>query len=316
MKCLFGSHLYKLDTPASDKDYKGIYMPSLDSLLMNTYAKTYSDSTGNNHSKNTNQDTDIDIYSLPYFLELACKGETVTIDMLHGDNTVEDNNLSKIWSFLKQNRTMFYTKDMRSYVGYARKQAAKYGVKGSRMQAVETVINFLKNSFNPEQLETTKIRDVALRLPHNEYVDMVTTHDNRNGSLTFYEVCTKQFQDTLTLSSLLQSCERIYNTYGDRAKMAKLDMSVDWKAISHALRASYQVKGILKDGDFEYPLPQTQFLLDVKQGKLNFVNEVQPELENVMAEIETLCKNSKLPEQCDRKFWNNWLLEQYHTYLL
>jgi len=133
MKCLFGSHLYGLQTPSSDKDYKGIYLPERDDLLLGNYAKHYSQSTGDDKSKNTADDIDVEIFSLPYFIELACKGETVAIDMLHANNTLPElisdiKPLWTIWHDIQLKRKMFYTKDMKSYVGYARKQANKYGV--------------------------------------------------------------------------------------------------------------------------------------------------------------------------------------------
>lgn len=33
----FGSHLYGLDTPMSDKDYKGVCLPDTKSLLLDVY---------------------------------------------------------------------------------------------------------------------------------------------------------------------------------------------------------------------------------------------------------------------------------------
>lgn len=320
MKCLFGSHLYGLQTPSSDKDYKGIYLPERDNLLLGDYAKHYSQSTGDDKSKNTADDIDVEIFSLPYFIELACKGETVAIDMLHANNNLVFNcdastpNLGQIWEEIKSNRTLFYTKDMKSYVGYARKQANKYGVKGSRMGDVEKVINWLMFSKNEEQRFTTTIRQVYKQLPTSEFIKLVS-QDTKQGELKFYEICGRKYQDTLTLEQLLVHAQGIYDEYGDRAKMAKLDLGVDWKAVSHALRASYQMLGILKDGDFDYPLPQTKFLLEVKTGQLNFVNEVQPELGSVIQTIEKLAESSKLPQKVDRNYWDQWLLKKYHDYL-
>lgn len=317
MKCLFGSHLYGLNTENSDKDYKGIYLPERDNLLLGNYAKHYSQSTGNDQSKNTVADVDIDIYSLPYFVELACKGDTVAVDMLHA----EPNNITElgygvgeVWIELWSNRTKFYTKDMKSYIGYARKQANKYGIKGSRMEAVEKVINFVSCSYNDEQRSTLKIKDVLRKLPESEYVN-ITKSDTKQGELTFYEVCGRKYQDSLTLEQLKEHCQGIYDEYGDRAKLAKIDQGIDWKAVSHALRASYQMLGILVDGDFEYPLPQTKFLLEVKTGKLNFVNEVQPELDNLITKIEKLSEESSLPRKVDRVYWDQWLLSVYNRYL-
>jgi len=324
MKCLFGSHLYGLQTPSSDKDYKGIYLPERDNLLLGNYAKHYSQSTGDNKSKNTADDIDVEIFSLPYFIELACKGETVAIDMLHADiSNVQSSAESYedylswsvgIWKELLAERTKFYTKDMKACVGYARKQANKYGVKGSRMGDVEKVINWLRFSKNEEQRFTTTIRQVYTQLPTSEFIKLVS-QDTKQGELRFYEICGRKYQDTLTLEQLLAHAQGIYDEYGDRAKMAKLDLGVDWKAVSHALRASYQMLGILRDGDFDYPLPQTEFLLAVKTGQLNFVNEVQPELESVIQTIEKLAESSKLPQKVDRNYWDQWLLKKYNEYL-
>ncbi len=321
-KMVFGSHLYGLQTPSSDKDYKGIYLPTRDELLLGKYAKSINQSTGNDKTKNTKDDVDIEIFSLPYFIELACKGETVALDMLHGNNILirdcdaSKPNLSFIWEDLKVKRKLFYTKDMKSYIGYARKQANKYGIKGSRMESVEKVINYLLYNCSPEYRYNTTIRQIASKLPTSEYVRHVTMDDPKNGQLKFYEICGRKYQDTLSLEQLLNHAQSIYNEYGDRARQAKNDEGIDWKAISHALRASYQMRDILKEGDFEYPLKETEFLLKVKTGELNFINEVQPEIDSVIAEVEKLAEESSLPKTVDRNYWDRWLLNVYEEYLL
>ena len=71
VKMFFGSHLYGTDTINSDKDYKGIYLPSKHDVLLNRVNKCYSESTGGNNSKNTSEDVDIEIYSQAlYFVGL------------------------------------------------------------------------------------------------------------------------------------------------------------------------------------------------------------------------------------------------------
>jgi hypothetical protein len=103
--------------------------------------------------------------------------------------------------------------------------------------------------------------------------------------------------------------ENFINRYGDRAKLAELNEGVDWKAVSHAFRAAYQVKHILLDGGYTYPLPETPFIKLVKSGTLSFMNEVGPKLEELMEELEVLSEKSDLPKHTDRKFWDEWLLE-------
>ena len=315
MRCVFGSHLYGLQTPNSDTDYKGIYLPDKDSLLLGNYRKHFSESTGNDRSKNLATDVDVEIFSLPYFIDLACKGETVAIDMLHAEPCQTRFLYDRIWYDLKANRKRFYTKDMKSYVGYARKQANKYGIKGSRMAAVELLLGYLSRV--PLSDSLLRIGDVMERLPKNEFLRELVIPErwDPERSVTFYEVCGRKYGPSLTLTQLQKAVYGIYQEYGDRAKQAKLNEGVDWKAVSHALRASYQMLGILRDGDFEYPLPQTQFLLQVKQGQLNFVEEVQPELDSVIQEIEGLAAVSTLPETVDREYWGSWLLDVYEEYL-
>lgn len=308
MKCLFGSHLYGLQTANSDKDYKGIYLPTQRELLLGNYRKHYSESTGNDRTKNTKDDVDVEIFSLPYFIELACKGETVAIDMLHADN-IHLGPLNMIWSSLRAQRRAFYTKDMKSYVGYARKQANKYGIKGSRIAAVENVHLLVAMDING------KLGDIAGVLPVNEFCRFIDTEDRWTKKLThYYEVCGRKLALNLPLSAVKGHLDHILASYGERAQQAKTNQGVDWKAVSHALRASYQMLDILTKGDFEYPLDQSTFLLRVKVGQLDFVNDVQPELDRVIEEIERLAPLSNLPEKVDRDFWDEWLLDVYKSY--
>ena len=82
MKTVFGSHLYGLSTPNSDTDYKGIYLPELSELLLGTY-KPYINLDTNKNGKNDSDDVDEEYIALPTFIQLACKGETIAMDMLH-----------------------------------------------------------------------------------------------------------------------------------------------------------------------------------------------------------------------------------------
>jgi hypothetical protein len=115
----------------------------------------------------------------------------------------------------------------------------------------------------------------------------------------------------LKLPMFAKQLQKIYNGYGERAKLAEANEGVDWKAVSHALRAGYQARDIYKYGDFEYPLKETQFLLDVKQGKLDYLSQVAPTLESLVDEIETLSAVSELPDKVDYNYWREWLLKTY-----
>jgi len=122
----FGSHLYGTDTPESDTNYMGVYMPTPRQILLRQGPKSYrlkSMKTGEGE-KNDKDDVDMTIYSLPKFLELAMSGETVAIDMLHAHlSWLEISSVT--WAYLHDNRSKFYTSSLNALVSYSRKQAAK-----------------------------------------------------------------------------------------------------------------------------------------------------------------------------------------------
>ena len=327
VKMLFGSHLYGLNGPNSDKDYKGIILPTKRQVLLGQSNFSISESTGDDKSKNSSSDVDTEIFSLSKFLDLARKGETVAIDMLHASKEMTLES-SVLWDELVKNRNKFYTKNMKAYVGYVRKQAAKYGVKGSRLAVIGEALNVAKGYMGTtgftakdwvnrgqspyiiNKLNKT-LSDIFDKLPIGEYSQFVTDDNPKTGPQTFYEICGRKFQSTLKIGMFIDQLQRIYDGYGERARMAKENEGIDWKAISHALRAGYQAKYIYKDGGFSYPLPETEYLKAVKYGQKDYLTEVQPVLEELVDEVMELAEESDYPEKADNK-WIEEMIVKAH----
>lgn len=311
---VYGSHLYGLSTPNSDLDYKGVYLPKLNEVLLGTFPQSFKASTGDDRTKNKAGDVDAEVMALSRFLQLACDGETMALDMLHCHEPLMS---TEIWDDLVEQRTRFYSKDMRAFIGYLRKQAAKYGVKGKRMEAIEQVLDIAHPiAKGLPKGSDMKLREIVFQLPQdNEYCRMVLirgiNQDSRDQE--FYEVCGRKYQLTITVVEFVNNLSKVYDQYGDRAKAAKDNDGVDWKAVSHALRVGYQMRDIFLHGDYEYPLEQRPFIYQVKTGQLDYVNDVQPRLDELVAEVEDLSDNSTLPARVDRKYWDEWLLDVYYT---
>lgn len=300
VKMKFGSHLYGTATDTSDIDYKGVYLPSREEILLGNIPKCHNYSTGNDMSKNKPGDMDVEIYSLHYFIRLACEGQTVAMDMLHAPEEMFIAH-SDIWRTIVKERHRFYSKNLNSFINYARRQASKYGIKGSRLNAVSQVIDVLKAQ-DPE----SKLRAIWDKLPRIEHCH--DTGIDPNG-MRQYQVCGKTFQESASVGYVVPILEKFYDDYGDRAKLAAENKNIDWKAISHALRAAIQTKEILTTNTISYPLKDAPFLMKVKEGKLDYSNEVAPVLESLMDEVEKLLSASSLPEETDRDYWNNFICE-------
>lgn len=298
VKMIHGSHLYGLDTPESDVDYKGVFMPGCYEIILGETPKTFSQKTNPGNTKNQAGDVDFECYSLQYFIKLATEGQTVAIDMLHAPRSAWLES-SELWESLVANRCLFYTKNMSALIGYARRQAAKYGIKGSRLADVKRAIDFLEG-FEGE----TRLGDLWEDLPEGEHLHK-NTPDAKTG-LRAYQVCGKKLIETAKISHYLPMLEKFRDDYGARAKAAERSEGVDWKAISHAFRAAYQMQGILLHGDFTYPLPQTDFLLKVKKGEVPYPVAAQ-NLEDLIDYVEILSRQSNLPKQCNRELWRHQL---------
>ena len=294
----FGSHLYGTDTETSDLDYKGVYLPTVRQLMLGRIPKSQRFATNTTGEKNSPGDVDREVYSLHYFVRLACSGETVSLDMLHAPESMLIES-SSIWRELVAGRSRFYTRDMRSFVHYARKQAAKYGVRGSRIDAMRRLIEVLSNA-SPD----LRLGDVWNKLPTNEYLVKQVKNKQR-----IYIACNRELQATARVGYYVPILQRVLESYGDRARQAEQNQGIDWKAISHALRAAYQMRYIYRDNGFIYPLPEAPFLRDVKLGRFRY-SDVATKLEDLLDEVDALAMNAThLPETCDTAYWDDWLYD-------
>lgn len=320
METVFGSHLYGLNTPTSDKDYKGIFLPHPRDILLGKAPKTIDTSTGDKSSKNTVDDVDRQLYSLTKFISLACDGDTVALDMLHADDSKLIAN-SEIWQYIRANRWRFYTTELTGLFGYVRKQAAKYGVKGSRLAALREVYDVLQATDNAHydenatSLVNTKVSDIADKLPTNEFCRAILHYSEKGGMQNFYEVLGRKFQYTITVAEMKKSVYKLWDEYGERARQAEANNGIDWKALSHALRGGLQLISIYKHGDIVYPLEESQLLKEVKAGTKPFTF-VQEKLEEVMGEVERLAAISTYPKEVDREFWNDFIERVYRDHVV
>jgi len=305
VKMVFGSHLYGTNTLNSDRDYKGIFFPSKEEIYLGKIPKSKQENTKKDNTvKNTSEDTDTEMYSLHYFLKMACNGETAVLDMLHApDNMII--NKTNVWDTIVSERQRFYTKNLKALIGYARRQASKYGIRGSRLNDAEKVIDYCIGVLH--DYTQPKIKEHWDYLPTGEHI---FKHDacKENNFIRMYEVCGRKIQETCTISHLHDIVRNFHNNYGHRAEQAAKNEGIDWKAVSHALRAAYQIKEILTENTITFPLKKADFLMKVKTGQLHYINDVAPILDNLMIEVEDLSAKSKLPEKVDRKYWDNFLI--------
>jgi len=257
----FGSHLYGTATESSDQDFKGIYLPGIKNLALGRIHKTISYSTCNHKQKNRPEDLDIELYSLPYWLSLLKKGETIATDLLFShtnDKAVVYLDLHMNMFFRNVSKLIDTQKLLEcAYIRYAKSQSLKYGIKGTRVKTLERVLEFARTLQDGDKIGQ---HFQALEHSVNDIKYVRICGDS-------IEVCGKMHQFRTPVPEFINRIEQVVNEYGNRARAAMGSGGIDWKAISHCLRALNQTEELLKTGNIKFPLASAPFLKQVKMGK-------------------------------------------------
>lgn len=300
VKMVYGSHLYGTDTELSDKDYKGIYLPELSDCILGKVKHSISETTGDNHSKNSKDDVDNEMYSVQQFIKMACAGETIAIDMLH---VPEQFIIEKtpVWDFIHDRRNMFYTKNMKAFVGFARSQAKRYSVKGERLQTAVNALRYLETCPEMNKLGEHFVSLVAAG-------GTLTERDNFGNF--FVDINGRKLSETVTVKYAKDKINLIIKEYGKRAEKAKEAGGVDWKAISHAVRAALEVKEIYETGDLIFPLKDRKLLLEIKEGKIA-LEKVMTFLDTIINKVDEYSVTQPFPEKVNEKYWEDFIVNLY-----
>lgn len=301
----FGSHLYGTSTPESDLDLKGVYLPDIEDCILGK-VKDSINTNSNQKCKNSPNDEDFENYSLQFFLKLACQGQIAAIDMLHAPNDCILQT-SGAWGDLRKRRGQFYSRNMNAFLGYCKNQAAKYSIKADKILALEDLGGFF---IRHKALGYSRLKDVYGVVPVSQYVEKVIEETNRTDDPRALKVCGRIIQLNVSLSYALQIVDGMINGYGERAQKAKEMGRADWKAISHAFRACYELKEIYETGDLKFPLKDAGYLLKIKNGELEY-QSLSAQLDDLIVECEELSAKSAYPEKINLDHWNNFVVNLY-----
>jgi len=310
----FGSHVYGTNTPNSDLDYKGIFLAPIEDIIFgkkNDSIVTCSKVKKGLGVRNTKDDIDHEFKELRKFIYDALDGQTYAVDMLYTPHKFWKSD-SLTWDFIVSNRDKFLSKKVNAFIGYCNQQASKYGLKGTRLGTVKMVIDTLK-TFEP----TSRLKENP-KFASGDFIDYKTyTHKvgNETKDDEMLEILGKLYSGNTQVKLILASLEKFYNGYGERAVMAMNNDGIDFKAISHAYRCCYQLIELATKHRVDFPLAEAPYLTKIKLGEVSWPQKVQDELPALMEKAIKLVKESDLPEEPDREFWNKFIFDTYLKYV-
>lgn len=291
VKTVHGSHLYGLNTPTSDLDQKQVFVINdiRDVIL----------GRGREATREQNEKLDLESMSLHKFFEGLSRGEMIAVDIIH---TPEEFILEKdpVWNEIRTMRDQFYTKGMKSYMGYIKSQYFGFKQRVENLATLNRIKSILEAS-DPNAV-LGKLWDY---LPIKKDFQIV----EKDGGM-FYVVMDHHFLITQKIRGVhTVICSMIENRFGKRIKNALVD-GFDWKGLSHALRATYQLQDIYTEGDIVFPFTgdRRRFLLDVKTGQVPGEQVVEI-IDERIEYVTQLSEQSDYPEKIPRTLWEDVLVE-------
>jgi predicted nucleotidyltransferase len=326
----FGSHLYGTNTENSDLDMKAIYLPEPREIILGSYKETIVTSRPKAHGeRNTKDDIDVEVLSLDRYLELLCDGQTMALDMLFATEDMFTENTTELGRYLfnhiKMNRLELINRNVNAFIGYARQQAAKYGIKGSRMEAVKQTVELLNSIPDWDRLSKheSKIYDLVERnkelvnLEKTPLVEIVKIDGPTPNSeqMPHLHVAGRKMPFNATAKMARQVYQKILDNYGARAHKAHLAGGADYKALSHAVRVNAEGIELLQTGTITFPRPERELLLKIKTVQMP-MEQVSEIIENGLADLILAQESSTLRDQPNREWAQDFVHDTYREIIL
>lgn len=305
VKMMFGSHVYGTNLPTSDRDFKGVFIPDAQDLVMQRASKHIRNSTKTDDSKrNTAEDVDDELFSFQTYMELIRQGQTVALDMLFTPERFycDDVSVSPRWREIVENRDKLIHKGTNAFVGYTKAQAAKYGHKGDRLAALNLFMGAMKDWDSHRELG-----DYA-----NELATLVKAADSKEAEIVFIptpngpegemrdmphlSLANKKVGYTCTVGYTRQVYQLALDKYGHRARLAESNDGIDWKATMHAVRIAAEARELLLTGQITFPRPEAERLIQIRTGQVRY-KEVEELIEKGLTDIKDAEINSILPSK-------------------
>lgn len=310
-----GSKLFGLDTASSDTDYMGIFIPSKEAFVLKEDIDEICLDT-NPENKNSKDDLDIKLFSLEKFLNLlTLKGDGGAFDILFSMFSNKVIYETKESLILKSRYKDIICNKAEGFVGFAYKQASKYSVKGDRLQTLEDVI---KTITDLDLSKKTKIKEAYPTLKEKFKDNYLVCFRFIEGEGEYISVLNRMQVENATVSHYLSFLDGLKSTFGSRAQKAKDANGLDYKAFSHAIRATVEAKELITTGFITLPLKEADraFIKDVKIGKYKDIKYLSNLMDERVDELLLLKKDSILPNQVDQNIIREIKVEIYKLSIL
>ena len=302
VKAIAGSHLFGTQTESSDKDFKGVFLPSKDDILLGEGKDTRSSSTGSDTAKNNANDIDIELYSLKKFMTMLAKGDTAAIEILFTPKEFIIESTPE-WEYIVSFRDQLIHKNIQAILGYARSQANKYGIRGSRMGELGRFnkdIKELSKEYPNMKMKVawSRVRDLVITGKYEHiFFETIKVTTGCLGFVPVINILGAKFDHHTKFDMVAKHVSDKFKEFGQRSREAMNNNGIDYKACSHSVRVSLQAKELLVTGKLTIPHSSDNLerIMRIKSGKEDW-KFISNEIETLLDEVSEIAKTSTLQD--------------------
>ena len=267
-----GSHFFDLNSPNSDSDFRGIYMPSEKEFYEGEARRRFWERKtleGNKTGvKNTKDDVDFYLYSFTFFLDLIKRGDFNSMEMLHApqDKILIDSGEIRVMREFRQN---ILVNDISAFLGFIKKEYRRYGININHYKIQEDLANFLRKY--PVHTRLNSIwEDIKEYGAENNQIIFTTSLTGNNNRVPTLKVAQRFYQNTVTTDYIVKAIGTRLKRYGHRQKNMAAS-GVEFKGLYHALRLIYEANDLFDHGEFQIPFNKERHktLKSIKEGTMS-----------------------------------------------
>lgn len=317
----YGSRLYGTSTPTSDYDYKMLYLPKFEDVLLGrqfTNFKARFNEDGSVLSDDAAQMSDngyeMEFVALQTFMRDWLVGQTYAVEMAyallqgfgeHDDPVVLAETVSLVHNMVEH----YQSHNVAGMVGFAMKQTFDYVHRGQRLKEVTLFRDTLQSVLGNVTLVKERERldsmfgdkrvldfayEVGVAAFPGRFEKKVVVNGRREEDAVVF--AGRTYVESTPLSEMMSNLNRMVKQYGARSTSAA-ENTVDTKSLMHAVRVYQQVLELLQTGKVTFPRPNRDELLGVR-NLTTPLEEVVERLRQLDAEVQEVVKEhpSKVQE--------------------
>jgi predicted nucleotidyltransferase len=275
-----GSHLYGTQTPQSDLDCAGVFLPTIEYVLGFQRVEEVDLSIKNKDElgKNTQQAVDRKLYEFRKFVKLAMENNPNILEQLF----VNEPNIvfiNEIGQALLAKKHLFPHRGLfDKFKGYAVSQKHKMIIRTDKFHELQNALDYLKDYAGQKEI-LVEFKDKFL--PFMKFTEDFCTIGDLN------------LQKSLQVKRAVGMIEERLSMVSNRKDLIT-QHGFDTKFAANLIRLLLEGRELLSQGEITFPLAYRDTILAIKQGKWS-IKQVLDYAEQLEAEMEAIVVKSPLP---------------------